>query len=36
MIDWLNEKGEQLSDNDKHYVVANLIRGGVFSKASSK
>lgn len=34
MLDWMN--GEEVSDNDKTYVVGNLIRGGVFSKASKK
>ncbi len=29
MIDWLNK---DIRDDDKNYVVANLIRGGVFSK----
>lgn len=28
MAKWL--KNEQISDNDKHFVVANLIRGGIF------
>jgi CRISPR-associated protein Csy3 len=32
MLDWLNEK--EISDNDKTYVVGNLIRGGVFSRKS--
>lgn len=34
MLDWLN--GKEVSDNNKTYVVGNLIRGGVFSKASKK
>ena len=29
MLDWLNKK-EGVSDEDKHFVVANFIRGGVF------
>lgn len=29
MLAWLNEK-ENVSDEDKHFVVANFIRGGVF------
>ena len=29
MLDWLNEK-ENVRDEDKHFVVANFIRGGVF------
>ena len=29
MLNWLNKK-ENVSDEDKHFVVANLIRGGVF------
>jgi len=29
MLDWLNEK-KNMSDEDKHFVVANFIRGGVF------
>ena len=29
MLDWLNEK-ENVSDEDKNFVVANFIRGGVF------
>lgn len=33
MLDWLNEK--EISDNDKTYVVGNLIRGGVFSRKGS-
>lgn len=28
MLAWLNDKG--VSDNDKNFVVANMIRGGVF------
>lgn len=31
---WVNEK--ELSDNDKTYVVGNLIRGGVFSGEAKK
>ena len=34
MLDWVNE--EEISDDNKKYVIANLIRGGVFSKGSSK
>ncbi|MBL4831663.1 MAG: type I-F CRISPR-associated protein Csy3 [Aliivibrio sp.] len=34
MLNWVNDK--EVSDNDKAYVVANLIRGGVFSRKSSK
>lgn len=33
MMAWVNEKGE-VDDNSKNYIVANLIRGGVFSKSS--
>lgn len=33
MLGWLNEK--EISDDDKQYVIANLIRGGVFGKKSS-
>jgi CRISPR-associated protein Csy3 len=29
MLDWLN-RNESVSDEDKHFVVANFIRGGVF------
>ncbi len=29
MLDWLNEK-DNVSDDDKNFVVANFIRGGVF------
>lgn len=29
MVKWVN--GEKVSDDEKHYVVANLIRGGVFN-----
>jgi CRISPR-associated protein Csy3 len=29
MLDWLNEK-DNVSDEDKNFVVANFIRGGVF------
>lgn len=36
MIKWVNEQENSLSDDDKNYVVANLIRGGVFSKSSKK
>ena len=35
MLDWLNKNDNPLSDNDKNYVVANLVRGGVFSRKSS-
>ncbi|WP_033422277.1 type I-F CRISPR-associated protein Cas7f/Csy3, partial [Psychromonas hadalis] len=31
---WVNEK--ELTDNDKTYVVGNLIRGGVFSGEAKK
>ncbi len=34
MVNWLNNK--ELSDDDKNYVVANLIRGGVFSGKAKK
>lgn len=34
MLNWLNNK--EVTNNDKTYVVANLIRGGVFSRKSSK
>lgn len=30
LISWLND--EELNDNDKNFIVANLIRGGVFGK----
>jgi len=37
MMNWVNEDGpNDLDDNSKNYVVANLVRGGVFSKSSSK
>lgn len=29
MVNWVNNK--KIDENDKHYVVANLIRGGVFN-----
>ncbi len=32
MIDWVN--GGELAPEQQVYVVANLIRGGVFSKSS--
>ncbi len=31
MLNWVNEK--TIEDEDKNYVIANLIRGGVFSKS---
>ncbi|MDT8403255.1 type I-F CRISPR-associated protein Csy3 [Sulfuriflexus sp.] len=34
MLDWVNDK--DITDNQKSYVTANLIRGGVFSKKSDK
>ena len=34
ILDWLNEK--DINTNDKNFVVANLIRGGVFSGESKK
>lgn len=34
MIDWVNN--EELTQEQQAYVAANLIRGGVFSKSSSK
>lgn len=34
MIDWLNNN--EISEEDKSYVIGNLIRGGVFSKKSKK
>jgi len=34
MVAWVNGKKE-ISDDNKKYVIANLIRGGVFSKKSS-
>lgn len=34
MLDWV--KGEEVSDNNKTYVVGNLIRGGVFSGEKKK
>ena len=30
MLAWINEK--EIEEDDKNYVIANLIRGGVFSK----
>jgi len=35
MIKWVNEK-EKISMDDKNYIVANLIRGGVFSGEPKK
>lgn len=34
MTNWIN--GKELTDNDKNYVIANLIRGGVFSGKAKK
>lgn len=34
MLDWLNEK--TVNDNDKNFIVANLIRGGVFGGKSDQ
>lgn len=34
MTHWVNDK--ELTDNDKNYVIANLIRGGVFSGEKKK
>jgi CRISPR-associated protein Csy3 len=34
MLDWMNK--DNLDDNQKNYVIANLIRGGVFSGESEK
>ena len=34
MLNWINEK--EISDDNKKYVISNLIRGGVFSKGSKK
>jgi CRISPR-associated protein Csy3 len=34
MLDWIN--GKKIDENQKTYVVANLIRGGVFSGESEK
>ncbi|WP_431064460.1 type I-F CRISPR-associated protein Csy3 [Methylotuvimicrobium sp.] len=34
MLDWLNK--DSIEENQKNYVVANLIRGGVFSRESEK
>lgn len=34
MINWVNDK--ELTDDDKNYVIANLIRGGVFSGKAKK
>jgi CRISPR-associated protein Csy3 len=34
MLDWLNK--DAIEENQKNYVVANLIRGGVFSRESDK
>lgn len=37
MVNWVNEdESNELDDKSKNYIVANLIRGGVFSKSSSK
>lgn len=33
LLKWLNE--ENVTDNDKHFVVAMVIRGGVFSESES-
>jgi len=33
MIAWVNEKSE-IDEDSKNYIIANLIRGGVFSKSS--
>lgn len=34
MLDWVNK--DAIEENQKNYVVANLIRGGVFSRESDK
>jgi len=34
MLDWVND--EDITDEQKSYVTANLIRGGVFSKKNEK
>lgn len=34
MLDWVNK--DSVEENQKNYVVANLIRGGVFSRESEK
>jgi len=37
MVNWVNsEKDNDINDDQKSYVTANLIRGGVFSKKSEK
>jgi CRISPR-associated protein Csy3 len=33
MLKWLNDKG--IKDEEKHFVVAMLIRGGVFGEGES-
>ena len=33
LLKWLNE--ENITDNDKHFVVAMIIRGGVFGEGES-
>ncbi|OQK16926.1 type I-F CRISPR-associated protein Csy3 [Methyloprofundus sedimenti] len=33
---WVNETENKLNDNDKSYIISNLIRGGVFSGESKK
>ena len=35
MVSWVNDKDDSLNVDEKNYVVANLIRGGVFSRKSS-
>ena len=35
IMNWLNND-EKVTDNDKNYVVANLIRGGLFQGDSKK
>lgn len=34
LCDWLNDK--QISDDDKNYIVANLVRGGLFQGEGAK
>lgn len=36
MQNWVNETEDKLNDDAKNYVVANLIRGGVFSGEAKK
>lgn len=37
MIEWVNETdNDKINEDNKNYIVANLIRGGVFSKSKKK